>query len=215
MELFKPADFKVFGIKGFNERMAAIRGRIRPKLTSIGEELAPKLSALVDCSLYVHVAKHARRTVNPPEDTWAAFGASRRGYKKDVHFKFAVSRHCVRLLFEAGPEYYAKPEWIRGWYGDFSEVVGGLRVNKNLAWFRNEHDEDPAVRLADAAPADLRKFPEELIRRKDGRGQFVLGARIDADEFLAMKPKQVENLALRTFEPLAPLFHIHEARVLA
>ena len=61
MELFKQEDFKVFGIPEFNERMAAIRARIRPKLTSIGEELAPKLSGLVDCPLYVHVAKHARR----------------------------------------------------------------------------------------------------------------------------------------------------------
>lgn len=212
MDLFKPDDFKVFGIKGFHERMAAIRARIRPKLTSIGEELAPKLSVLVDCPLHLHVAKHARRTVNPPEDTWAAFGASRRGYKKDVHFKFAVSRHCVRLLFEAGPEYYAKPEWVHGWYGEFNDLARSLRARKSLAWFKNEHDEDPELQLAGVAPADLKKLAEELTRRKDGRGQFVLGARIEARDFLALTSRQVENLAVKTFEPLAPLFHIHEAR---
>ena len=215
MELFKEDDFKVFDIQEFKGRMASILTRIRPKLTSIGEELAPKLSALVDCPLYVHVAKHARRIVNPPEDTWAAFGSNRRGYKKDVHFKFAVSRHCVRLLFEAGPEYYAKPEWVRGWYQEFREVANGLRGHKNLSWFKNEHDEAPAIRLADLSPADLRRLPEDLTRRKNGSGQFVLGIRVDAGEFLALKPKQVENLAIKTFEPLAPLFHIHEARVLA
>jgi len=43
MELFTLDDFKIFDIPGFNERMAAILTRIRPKLTSIGEDLAPKL----------------------------------------------------------------------------------------------------------------------------------------------------------------------------
>src|SRR5947207_816856 len=97
MELFTLHDFKIFDIPGFHERMAAILTRIRPKLTSIGDRLAPKVSPLVDVPLYVHVAKHARRTVNPPDDTWAAFGASPRGYKKDVHFKVAVSRSTARI----------------------------------------------------------------------------------------------------------------------
>ena len=215
MELFKPEDFKIFALDGFHERMTAIRTRIRPKLTSIGEELAPKLSVLVDCPLYVHVAKHARRTVNPPEDTWAAFGGNPRGYKKDVHFKLAISRHCVRFLFEAGPEYYAKPEWVHAWHGQFKEVLGELRAHKDLAWFKNEHDEDPALRLTKAGTEEIKKLPEELTRQKNGRGQFVLGVRVDAGDFIRLKPKQVENLAIKTFEPLVPLFHIHEARVVA
>ncbi len=193
MHLLTLDDFKVFDISGFNERMAAILTRIRPKLTSIGEELAPKVSLLVDCPLYVHVAKHARRTVNPPDDTWAAFGASPRGYKKDVHFKVAVSRHCVRR--------------------EFKDLAGGLKGSKDLASFKDEHDEDPAARLAALAPADLKKLVDELVRRRDG--QFVLGRRIDAVEFAGLKPKQVEKIALDTFRPLSPLFQIHEARMLA
>src|SRR5438132_2381042 len=129
--------------------MAAILTRIRPKLTSIGEELAPKVSLLVDCPLYVHVAKHARRTVNPPDDTWAAFGADQRGYKKDVHFKVAVSRHCVRFIFEAGPEYYAKPDWTADWNRNFNTLGPGLRTVKDLVWFKNEHDEEPGAYLKD------------------------------------------------------------------
>ena len=214
MELFKQEDFEIFKIQDFSRRMAAILTRVRPKLLSIGEDVAPKLSALVDCSLFAHVARHARRTVNPPDDTWAAFGSNRRGYKKDVHFKFAVSQHCVRLLFEVGPEYYAKREWIRGWQGEFSEVAGRLQEHGKLSWFKDEHDELPAVRLADLSTADLRSLPTELTRFKNGRGQFVLGRRIEANEFLKLRPKQVENLTIKTFEPLAPLFHIHKARVL-
>ena len=39
---------------------------------------------------YPHVAKHARRSVNPPKDTWVAFATSKRGYKMLPHFKWYV-----------------------------------------------------------------------------------------------------------------------------
>ena len=211
MELFTLSDFKIFDIPGFNERMAAILTRIRPKLTSIGEELAPKVSQLVDVPLCVHVARHARRTVNPPDDTWAALGANQRGYKADVHFKIAVSRNCVRFLFEAGPEYYAKSGWALGWHRRFKEVSAGLRANKELAWFKNEHDEEPAASVADLAPADLKKLGDELTRRKDG--QLVFGRRVNAKAFAELKAKQVEKIALESFQPLSKLFGLLEPRL--
>jgi uncharacterized protein YktB (UPF0637 family) len=213
MELFTRNDFKVFDMAGFSDRMAAIRTRIRPKLTSIGESLAPRISELVDTSLYVHVAKHARRTVNAPDDTWAALGANQRGYKKDVHFKIAVSRNCVRLLFEAGPEYYAKTGWAQGWQREFKDLASGLQSGTSLAWFKNEHDEAPGALVSSIPTADLKKLGEELTRRKDG--QVVFGRRIDAKEFLQLSPKQFEKIAVEAFKPLAPLFHIHDARALA
>jgi uncharacterized protein YktB (UPF0637 family) len=213
MELFTLDDFKIFEIPGFSQRMSAILTRIRPKLTSMGVVLAPQLSPLVDVPLYVHVAKHARRTVNPPDDTWTALGANPRGYKKDVHFKIAISRNCVRFLFEAGPEYYAKEEWAKGWNREFRQVMSALRARRELAWFRNEHDEEPAALASDIDPANLKKLCDELTRRKDG--QLVLGRRIDAAEFTGLKAKQVEKIVVDTFKPLAPLFHMVDARVLA
>ena len=210
MDLFTSADFKIFDIAAFNERMGAIILKIRPKLTSIGETLAPKLSGLVDRPLFVHVAKHARRTVNPPDDTWAAFGADQRGYKKDVHFKVAVSRHCVRFLFEAGPEYYAKPDWAGEWARDFNAFSAALKAVKGLSWFKNEHDEEPAVALKDLAPAEIKKLGNELTRKRDG--QLVLGRRVDAEEFVSLNPKQVEKIATGSFAPLAPLFDLYNTR---
>lgn len=208
MDLFTAKDFKVFGIPDFHERMAAIRTAIRPKLTSIGEALAPRVSAAVDRPLFVHVAKHARRTVNPPDDTWAAMGCNSRGYKMDVHFKVAVSRHCVRLLFEAGPEYYDKTAWARAWRGEHASLAKGL---KGLSWFKNEHDEDPEAEWGSIS--DKRQLGEELIRRRDG--QFVVGRRIDAKEWAAMNPKVFEKFAVETFTALSPLFTLCETRVIA
>ena len=57
------------------------RDTIRPKLKGIGETIAPYLSRLTGDEMYIHVAKHARRTVNPPDETWVAWSPQKRGYK--------------------------------------------------------------------------------------------------------------------------------------
>src|SRR2546422_685584 len=89
---FTPADFKVFDIDGFKPRMDAIKTRIRPKLEAIGRDLLPDVARIAGDTAFAHVARHARRTVNPPEDTWVAFALDKRGYKKHCHFKVAVAR---------------------------------------------------------------------------------------------------------------------------
>src|ERR671918_672531 len=71
----------------------------------MGHRLLPAVSRATGGPAFAHVARHARRTINPPDDTWVAFGPDLRGYKKHCHFKVAVSRHCVRFLFEIGPEH--------------------------------------------------------------------------------------------------------------
>jgi uncharacterized protein YktB (UPF0637 family) len=88
-------DFDTFAIEGFAPRMEVIKNTLRPKLVSIAERLAPAVSELVGAPMFVHVAKHARRTVNPPPETWAAFAHEARGYKKLPHFALAVSTQGI------------------------------------------------------------------------------------------------------------------------
>ena len=123
---FTAADFKVFDVDGFAPRMAAIRSRIRPKLEAAGRDLLPDVTRIGGAEAFAHVAKHMRRTVNPPDDTWVAFAADKRGYKKHCHFKVAISRGSVRFLFEAGPEHAAE-----------EEVGGGLEAPRAQAGARD------------------------------------------------------------------------------
>jgi uncharacterized protein YktB (UPF0637 family) len=173
---FSPADFKVFDIEGFQPRMAAIKTRIRPKLEAIGRDLLPEVARIAGGAAFAHVARHARRTVNPPDDTWVAFALDKRGYKKHCHFKVAVSRGAVRFLFEAGPEHARKKRWASAWKRQGPKLAPVLWRAKGLAWFRNEHDE---------APADPVR-PSSRARRAAGRrsstrdGQVVLGRAVPA-----------------------------------
>src|SRR5216684_6403248 len=146
---FVTGDFKVFDAKGFQPRMAEIRSRVRPKLEALGKSLAPALSRSLGGEVFAHVARHARRTVNPPDDTWVAFSLDKRGYKKHCHFKVAVSRGVVRFLFEAGPEHAQKRRWAAAWRRQGPKLAPVLRRAKGLAWFKDEHDERPAAILGE------------------------------------------------------------------
>jgi uncharacterized protein YktB (UPF0637 family) len=203
---FTPADFKVFDIEGFKPRMDAINSRIRPKLEAIGRDLLPDVARIAGDEAFAHVAKHMRRTVNPPDDTWVAFALDKRGYKKHCHFKVAVSRGGVRFLFEAGPEHAKKKRWASAWKRQGPKLAPVLRRAKGLAWFKNEHDEAPAAVLADLPPEHVARLGDELMRTRDG--QVVLGRAVPAQEATRWKPRDYTRAARETFQLLAPLYRL-------
>ena len=203
---FSPADFKVFDIPGFKPRMDAIKGRIRPKLEAAGRDLLADVARIGGAEAFVHVAKHARRTVNPPDDTWVAFAGDKRGYKKHCHFKVAVSRGAVRFLFEAGPELADKKRWVAAWKRDAPKLVPVLRRARGLAWFKNEHDDTPSAILSDLSADAVTKLGDELTRTRDG--QLVLGRVVTAGDAARWKPADYARAARETFALLAPLYRL-------
>jgi uncharacterized protein YktB (UPF0637 family) len=203
---FRASDFKVFEISGFKPRMDAIRTRIRPKLEAAGRDLLPDVSRIGGEEAFTHVAKHVRRTVNPPEDTWVAFACDRRGYKKHCHFKLAVSLGAVRFLFEAGPDLSDKARWAAAWKRHAPQLVPVLRRAKGLAWFKNEHDEAPAALLTDMSADEVARLADELTRKRDG--QLVLGRAVLAQEATRWQPRDYVRNARETFQVLAPLYRL-------
>lgn len=87
---FTQNDFDTFTIEGLSERMLAIQERIQPKFQAIGQPLTDDLSANLGNEMYLHIAKHLRRSVNPPNDTWMAIAANKRGYKQHPHFQIGL-----------------------------------------------------------------------------------------------------------------------------
>jgi uncharacterized protein YktB (UPF0637 family) len=203
---FGAADFKVFDVKGFPRRMQEIRTRIRPKLEALGHSLAPAIQRTTGERTFAHVAKHARRTVNPPDDTWVAFAGNQRGYKKHPHFKVALSRGCVRFIFEVGPEHADKRRWASAWKKSAPKLGPVLRRVRGLAWFKNEHDEEPSAPLSDLGQDQLSELGDELMRTRDG--QLVVGRRVPSTEAARWTEAQYREAALETFRALAPLYRL-------
>lgn len=96
---FHSQDFDSLTVPGLEPRMEAIIANIRPKLEALGGTLAPYLSALCGEEMFPHVAKHARRTINPPEDTWIAWSSSKRGYKALPHFQVGMFSTHLFIIF--------------------------------------------------------------------------------------------------------------------
>jgi len=200
---FGATDFRVFEVTGFAQRMSEIRARIRPKLETLGQRLLPELSRAIGAEAFAHVAQHARRTVNAPEDTWVAFASDRRGYKKHCHFKVAISRNAVRFLFEVGPEHADKKRWAAAWKKSAPKLGPVLNRMKGLGYFKNEHDEQPAALLADLSVDELGALGDEILRTRDG--QFVVGRAVPAAEAARWTEAQYRAAVLETVRALSPL----------
>ncbi|MCL1630977.1 DUF1054 domain-containing protein [Sporolactobacillus sp. CPB3-1] len=91
--LFTRDDFASMQTPGLENRMYAIRSQIQPKFQAIADHLLPFFNtydAAQDSPFFLHIARHARRTVHPPDSTWMAVAQSKRGYKKYPHFQFGI-----------------------------------------------------------------------------------------------------------------------------
>ncbi|WP_239617271.1 YktB family protein [Cohnella mopanensis] len=96
---FDQRDFEVFEIDGLESRMEALIDRVRPKFHLLGERINASLEELCGEPMFTHVAKHARRTVNAPNDSWVAFANNKRGYKAHPHFQVGLWSTHVFVQF--------------------------------------------------------------------------------------------------------------------
>jgi uncharacterized protein YktB (UPF0637 family) len=134
---FTPGDFAVFKIEGFDARMQQIYAHVRPKLLKLGGELAPEIARKLHLEFFPHVAKHARRTVNPPPETWAAFGPSPRGYKRYGYLALCISGVGLHARVVVKSEADQRSEMARAIEArsiQLARALGGSRLARYDKW---------------------------------------------------------------------------------
>ena len=134
---FWRGDFEVFAIEGFSARMAKIHERIRPRLVRLGIELAPELSRKLHMEFFPHVAKHMRRTVNPPDETWTAFGPSRAGYKRYGYLALCISGAGIHARAVVKSEADKRPEMarlVKSKSADLGKSFRGAKIQQYKNW---------------------------------------------------------------------------------
>ena len=94
---FTEEAFEVFCSPDLASRMPLLKERITPRLRELGVDLLVPLSKLTKEEMHPHVALHIRRTVNPPEATWVAFGREKRAYKPYVHYRATILPNETRM----------------------------------------------------------------------------------------------------------------------
>ncbi len=195
---FEPEDFELFAIPDFAGRMAEIRARLRPKLVALGGDLSDRVGDLVGGAIFPHAALHMRRRVNPPEETWAAFGRDKRGYKRWTHYRIAVSGAGVRVTVFVEDDADDKPLLAQALQSRPQKVLKALgKVPVHWSTFTG-------------APVGKVK-PEIVVAEGERLGRikllkFQASIPIPREVALAFAPGPFEEWALEQMTLLKPLY---------
>jgi len=197
---FEAADFEVFTIPDFADRMAAIRERVRPKLAALGADLRETVEQASGRPAFPHVAQHMRRRVNPPEETWVAFCRDKKGYKRWTHYRVAVSAAGVRVTTFVEDDADDKPAFGARLAATAPEILGALGKEAPLLWYTL--GEAPTAH-ADVTVETLCELGGRLQRLKTVK--FQAGVPLAREE-AAGDPAAFEDWARAQIELLAPLY---------
>lgn len=194
---FEPADFELFSIPDFAGRMGAIRAQLRPKLVALGADLNSAIEEALGLPTHPHVAQHMRRRVNPPAETWVAFGRDKRGYKRWAHYRVAVSGDGVRVTVFVEDDADDKAAFGATLARKRNDFARELAAAPGFRWYTVEPE--TGVR-----PKDLSTAGERLQRLKGEK--FQAGIPLPKAEALKLSPGAFEEWALQQVDALKPLY---------
>jgi uncharacterized protein YktB (UPF0637 family) len=200
---FTREDFNVFTIAGFEARMDALKSTVRPKLEQLGNLMAPTLTTLLGEEMFPHVAKHARRTVNPPKDTWVAFASNNRGYKMLPHFQIGLWETHLFIWYAVIYEAPNKAEIA----GKFEKKLTAIQkqIPPEHVW-SVDHMKPDATKHSDLGKKGLKELFQKVQTVK--KAELLCGIQINAEDAVQMSAEQLIDMITDTFKTLIPLYKL-------
>lgn len=200
---FTKQDFDVFTVPGLEPRMEALIKVLRPKLEELGGMLSPYLSTLCGEEMFPHVAKHARRTINPPHDSWVAWGSSKRGYKALPHFQVGMFASHLFIIFAV--IYESPNKLILAKYLD--KHASSVKKNIPGEFYWSMDHMDPGGKLhKDLTANDFKAMAAKLSSVK--KSEILCGLRIEQDDPILSDGDKLIAKVEDTFEKLLPLYKV-------
>lgn len=200
---FTEDDFNVFNIEGFQERMDALINTIRPKLNVLGDYFAQQLSIMTGEEIFPHVAKHARRTVNPPKDTWVAFGSNKRGYKMIPHFQIGLWKTHLFVWFAIIYEAPNKSEFGKKLEEKAAQLIE--IIPQHFVWSM-DHMKPDAIPHQGLKEEDLVSMFQRLQTVK--KSEILCGIHIPRDKAVKLNGDELLDTIQTTFEALVPIYKL-------
>jgi len=200
---FNEQDFEVFEIDGLESRMDALIHRVRPKFEFIGQHISRVLGEMCGEEMFTHVAKHARRTVNPPNDSWVAFANNKRGYKAHPHFQVGLWSTHVFVQFAIIYECPNKNVFAERALEELESVRS--TVPDRFVWSKDHMNPAGLIHseLSNEELADL------LVRLKSVKAaELTCGIHIVRGDPLLADGEAFLNRVEETFKTLLPLYRM-------
>jgi len=200
---FDQQDFDVFQKEGLEERMAGIQSLIQPKFRAIGERLCVDAALFSGNEMFLHIAKHARRKVNPPKDTWLAICGNKRGYKAHPHYQLGLFDDHLFLWLALIYEIPNKKAIASAFLDQIDEVIDLVPSDFVLSQDHMKKEAQSVASMSkDAWAAALTRF------RDVQKVELLIGRQVMADDPILQDGNALHKLASTTFEQLAPLYRL-------
>jgi uncharacterized protein YktB (UPF0637 family) len=200
---FTREDFDVFTIDGFEDRMEALKYTIRPKLEILGNHFAPTLTTITGDEMFPHVAKHARRSVNPPKDTWVAFASNARGYKMLPHFQIGMWESHLFIWYAVIYEAAHKAEIAKSYEKNVASIL--KQIPSHFVW-SVDHMKPGAIKQNELGKKGLLDLFQKVQNVK--KAELLCGLHIDKEDVINMPPQELIAQIDQTFRTLLPLYKI-------
>ncbi len=200
---FTEADFSVFEIDGLAPRMAALKERIQPKFAEIGSEISTFLTALLQEPVFVHIAKHARRTVHPPDETWVAFSTNKRGYKAHPHFQVGLRQSHLFIWFALIYECKQKSLFSKQLQERLDKVWPTLPLHFALS---QDHTRPEFTRIQDLEQTQVINILQRLEKVK--KAEFLCGLVVPREEAVRWSKSTFIAKVEETYRQLEPLYQL-------
>lgn len=198
---FKKEDFDVFTIDGLEERMEALIATVRPKLEALGETFSPFLSAETGDEMIPHVAKHARRTKNPPNDTWVAFANNTRGYKMLPHFQIGLWETHVFVWFAIIYEAPNKVEIAEKLQTKIDKIYDD--IPQDFVWSL-DHTKPEVIKHSDLTKDKLENMFVRLQNVK--KAELLCGINMSKEEAMRLSGSEFTTYTESVFKKVIPLY---------
>lgn len=205
---FKEEDFNVFTIDGLENRMEALQTIVQPKFHTLGEHFASVLSGQTGDEMFYHVAKHARRTTNPPNDSWVAIAGNKRGYKMVPHFQIGLWETHVfawfAIIYEASMKQQFGVELMKNVDNIYKKIP------KDFVWSK-DHMKPEVLKQGDLSKEELLTLFERLATVK--KAEILCGIHIPKEEAITLSGEETIKRFEETFKTVQPLFDLSKAAV--
>lgn len=195
-------DFNVFTIDGLDARMNALQQKVQPKFKELGDHFSHQLSVHGKGEFFPHVAKHARRTVNPPNDSWVAFAPAKRGYKALPHFQIGLwGTHLfiVLAIIYENPDKKGIAERLE----NHLDVLTALPADFVVS---GDHMKPGADSIEEIGKDGLERLLERLQTVK--KAEFLVGRHLSKEKAADMSTEQFYKYAEDTFDHLLSVYDI-------
>lgn len=194
---FTKEDFGVFELDGLDERMELIRERVQPTFQELGDNYTDYFNEKTGYDLSFHIAQHRRRTTNPPQSTWCAFGGNNRGYKKFPHIQVGINTEHIFI-------------WVSIIDNPRHEHEMGLELIENPENWKNLPEDyivskDHTIReVMPVTDENVEKTLDRLLNVK--KGEILIGRIIPMDSDLLEDSDKQQAFVEETFDAILPIY---------